>query len=225
MKKYFPILEHINIANITTSASIVVSVYSLFLVLRHHLKLGLTLYALTFMLDKLDGVLARKFQVGSDFGRELDSLADAVNFCVIPALMAYVLGVDSAAALVVLMFYILAGVWRLAHYNLTGLAEEEGQQYFSGLPTTNAACWFVIVLALHRAVLPIDLHYTMLPLFLGLAVLMIHPFKYAKNRYAGFWENSLSYVYYCSKSNGRFNYANKQTRYIDLAGHQRVQHL
>jgi len=53
MKKYFPILKHVNIANITTSVSLVVSVSSLLLVLQHHLKLGLTVYALTFILDKL----------------------------------------------------------------------------------------------------------------------------------------------------------------------------
>jgi len=40
------------------------------------------------LLDMLDGRLARLTQTTSDFGRELDSLADVISFGVAPALLA-----------------------------------------------------------------------------------------------------------------------------------------
>ena len=43
-------------------------------------------------LDGLDGSIARFTNTTSDFGREMDSLADVITFGVAPALLAYMWG-------------------------------------------------------------------------------------------------------------------------------------
>ena len=47
-----------------------------------------------FILDGLDGRIARMTNTTSEFGRELDSLADIISFGIAPAILAYVWGVS-----------------------------------------------------------------------------------------------------------------------------------
>jgi CDP-diacylglycerol--serine O-phosphatidyltransferase len=80
--------------------------------------------------DGLDGFVARMTNTTSDFGRELDSLADVITFGIAPAVLAYVwgvLGVQSDSALrghltsagyFVAFFYLLCGAVRLARFNV-----------------------------------------------------------------------------------------------------------
>ena len=50
------------------------------------------------LFDGLDGRIARMTGTSSDFGKELDSLADAITFGVAPALLAWTWGFLSHAA-------------------------------------------------------------------------------------------------------------------------------
>src|SRR5262249_48369619 len=50
--------------------------------------------------DGLDGAVARMTHTSSDFGRELDSLADVITFGVAPALLAYRWGFHSLPSLI-----------------------------------------------------------------------------------------------------------------------------
>ena len=52
----------------------------------------------SFILDGLDGRVARMTNTTSEFGKELDSLADIISFGIAPAILAYVWGVQFAPA-------------------------------------------------------------------------------------------------------------------------------
>ena len=39
------------------------------------------------VLDSIDGKVARKLDVSSEFGKEIDSLADLVSFCLVPSFL------------------------------------------------------------------------------------------------------------------------------------------
>lgn len=90
---------------------------------------GLVLFAAS--LDLLDGAAARRGGADSEFGRNLDSLADVVSFGVAPAAALYlalfqelpVLGATACAA------YVVCGALRLARFPLVQKAER-----FVGLP-------------------------------------------------------------------------------------------
>ena len=91
--------------------------------------------------DFLDGFLARALGATSEFGKQLDSLADVISFGVVPGAVATVmLGVlDIYFPWFFIGFIItLASVYRLANYN----TNDQNKDDFSGLPTpANALLW------------------------------------------------------------------------------------
>jgi CDP-diacylglycerol---serine O-phosphatidyltransferase len=139
-------------------------------------------------MDGIDGRLARAFNSVSCVGMELDSLCDAISFCLAPTVLLYCwypgfIGMGAQAAL---MIYLCAGLYRLARFNVT---VEKQQYYFIGLPTPIAAFFIsslviydrwieshIVRLLLYKSVL--------FPLIMIIALLMISPFRfYSFKRY------------------------------------------
>lgn len=92
----------------------------------------LILIALFF--DFMDGLIARKFNLESKLGAQLDSLADLISFGLVPGIIMYnlFLEVSSDPYLPLLGFTItLASAYRLANFNLS----KNNDNYFKGLPT------------------------------------------------------------------------------------------
>ena len=70
-------------------------------------------------------------------GRELDSLADVISFGVAPAAIAFAAGVNTRLDQMILLFFSMCGLSRLARYNVTAesLSNEKGKvEYFEGTP-------------------------------------------------------------------------------------------
>ena len=87
--------------------------------------------------DVLDGRVARWRQMSSSLGRELDSLADVISFGVAPAMIAYSCGMQGLFDRLILVYFVVCGVSRLARYNVTAEALSEGGdkvKYFEGTP-------------------------------------------------------------------------------------------
>jgi len=108
--------------------------------------------------DGLDGRIARLTNTTSEFGRELDSLADVISFGVAPAVLAFVYGyqfLDPAtsaqtsryllqAGYFILFMFVCCGAMRLARFNITTnpVPRNPGRpdrKYFVGLPIPAAA--------------------------------------------------------------------------------------
>lgn len=91
------------------------------------------------LMDACDGRVARALRVTSCFGGELDSLADAISFCLAPAVFVYSWYPTPLrmAGICILAFYLCAGLARLARFNTKNAPE--ASYYFQGLPTTLAA--------------------------------------------------------------------------------------
>ncbi len=81
------------------------------------------------VLDGLDGRIARMTHTTSDFGRELDSLADVITFGIAPAVLAFAWGVqfaltggflpDHRAGYFICFLFLVCGAARLARFNIT----------------------------------------------------------------------------------------------------------
>lgn len=91
------------------------------------------------VLDKFDGLVARKTGTDSDFGKELDSLADVVSFGMAPALLAFTWGLHQVPKLgwATCFVYLMCGTLRLARYNVQSSASDK--RWFAGLPIPAAA--------------------------------------------------------------------------------------
>jgi CDP-diacylglycerol--serine O-phosphatidyltransferase len=103
--------------------------------------------------DMLDGYIARLSSTRqSRLGADLDSLADVISFGVAPATLGFTLGLRGGWDMVVLTYFIVCGVSRLARFNVTAdlLADKETGKvkYFEGTPIpTSVAIVFVLGLA------------------------------------------------------------------------------
>jgi CDP-diacylglycerol---serine O-phosphatidyltransferase len=111
------------------------------------------------LFDGLDGGVARMTHTASEFGKELDSLADVITFGVAPALLAWMWGfrqlpvflssteltgkMIQVGAIASFMF-LMAGASRLARFNITSNPQPSnpgrpGKKYFVGMPIPAAA--------------------------------------------------------------------------------------
>jgi CDP-diacylglycerol---serine O-phosphatidyltransferase len=106
------------------------------------------------LFDGLDGRIARMTHTSSDFGKELDSLADIIAFGVAPAMLGWMWGFRqlpealSSSELVTKLvqfgaiasfLFLMAGASRLARFNITSNPQPSnpgppGKKYFVGMP-------------------------------------------------------------------------------------------
>lgn len=91
------------------------------------------------IVDTLDGRIARLTGTESDFGKQLDSLADAATFGLAPALLAYFWGLSRLGRIgwLVPLFYFVCTTTRLARFNVQSRALDS--RWFVGLPSPAAA--------------------------------------------------------------------------------------
>ncbi len=118
-----------------------------------HLDLAAKAIGYSILIDGLDGRIARLTHTESDFGRELDSLADVIAFGVAPALLAWIWGFHLLPATlpheirlkiidlgtVACFAFLMAGASRLARFNITTNPQPSnpgrpGKKYFVGMP-------------------------------------------------------------------------------------------
>lgn len=121
-------------------------------------ELAAKMIGLAVLLDGLDGRIARMTNTTSDFGREMDSLADAITFGIAPAVLAFTWGiyfVETSGNVFlrdhllrigyfVCFVFALCGSARLARFNVstTAVPKNPGRpdrKYFVGLPIPAAA--------------------------------------------------------------------------------------
>jgi CDP-diacylglycerol--serine O-phosphatidyltransferase len=121
-----------------------------------------------FIFDALDGLTARLTGTSSDFGRELDSLADVITFGVAPAFLAWIWGFQTIGNLngdtwpdrlvqlgaIASFLFLVAGASRLARFNIQANPQPSnpgrpGRRYFVGMPIPAAAG--VIAASVHFA--------------------------------------------------------------------------
>jgi CDP-diacylglycerol--serine O-phosphatidyltransferase len=102
-----------------------------------HVYIAALLIPLALVFDVLDGRVARWRHTASALGRELDSLADVISFGVAPAAIAFAVGLNSRLDQIILIYFAVCGLSRLARYNVTAeaLSAQTGKvEYFEGTP-------------------------------------------------------------------------------------------
>jgi CDP-diacylglycerol---serine O-phosphatidyltransferase len=93
-----------------------------------------------FLLDMLDGRIARMTGAESAFGLQFDSLADVVSFGVAPAILSLNWGLQPLGRLgwAVGFMFVAAAAMRLARFNIQSAAGGD-KRYFVGMPSPAAA--------------------------------------------------------------------------------------
>jgi len=131
---------------------------------QRHFETAAVAIGVAAFLDGLDGRIARMTNTTSDFGREMDSLADVISFGIAPAVLAFAWGVQfvdsglSAAmhqqlhrlGYLFAFIFLLCGAARLARFNVqkNPIPKNPGRpdrKYFVGLPIPAAAAMVAAV--------------------------------------------------------------------------------
>lgn len=104
----------------------------------HYVQRAQFFIFLGMIFDFLDGRVARLRNKASLMGQELDSLADLISFGVAPATVAFSIGFQTTLDVVILSFFVLCGLARLARFNITVNQiphDDNGKsKFFEGLP-------------------------------------------------------------------------------------------
>lgn len=106
---------------------------------------GALLYlGLALVCDTLDGRVAHtkrnRTHAQTMFGIQIDSLCDMVSFGVMPAIFCYCVGMNSEWDLVLIGYYCLCCVIRLAYFNVLALDKKPGEKsVYHGLPVVGFA--------------------------------------------------------------------------------------
>jgi CDP-diacylglycerol--serine O-phosphatidyltransferase len=136
------------------------------------------------VLDMLDGRIARMTGTASDFGVELDSLADVISFGVAPAILCFAWGLSPLGRLGTFsgFVFVSAAAMRLARFNIQSAAGGD-KRYFVGMPSPAAAAIpaatvYVYPYGLHdyRAALPV-LALVLVPALLMVSTIRFRSFK------------------------------------------------
>jgi len=128
-----------NLPNLITLLNLLMGCLAVVFVFKGELHIASYLIGLATVFDFLDGFFARIFKAYSEFGKQLDSLADMISFGFAPSVIMYVLIKDAVpetfVGVDVLPFFAfsvaLFSALRLAKFNI----DERQSDSFIGIPT------------------------------------------------------------------------------------------
>ena len=138
--------------------------------------------------DMFDGKVARHIkdrkEIEKDFGVQIDSLADVVCFITIPAITLYFFGLTEVYQIIILAFYVVCGIIRLAYFNVAMSDKNKAIEYYQGLPVPVSVFIFGLVwLLLKIWSFDATIVYTILVPIVGL----LHISKIKIRKYTGLW--------------------------------------
>lgn len=164
--RHFSLVRNLHMADFITLLNGFSGFYSIISCLRftltgqsHYVQRAHFFICLGMFFDFFDGRVARLRNKSSLMGQELDSLADLVSFGVAPASIAFAIGFRTTTDVLLLTFWVLCGLTRLARFNVTANhipKDKHGKsQYFEGLPIPSNLFWvaFMAVLVYRDAIL------------------------------------------------------------------------
>ena len=154
-------------------------------------RIAAILLVLAGVFDALDGFVARLTNTQSDFGMQLDSIADVMNFGCAPAMLLYCYGfVTYGAAHPTLVrmgglacfVFVACGALRLARFNVN--VGRTDPRYFVGMPiTAGAACVAAVVVAWPSPVASTVQAYGVMLLMVAVGTLMVSTVRFPSSKH------------------------------------------
>ncbi len=117
----------------------------------NYMRYSLVFLILSGICDMFDGKVARmckRTEEEKQIGIEIDSLADTVNFIVLPVVIMLSLGMNNIIELIIYTIFILSGISRLAYFDCIATTDTP-VKYYNGLPVTSTSIIYPILGLLH----------------------------------------------------------------------------
>jgi CDP-diacylglycerol---serine O-phosphatidyltransferase len=171
-------------------ASIVISVDNAPVGDPHDYRLAAILLVLAGVFDALDGFVARATNTQSEFGMQLDSIADVMNFGCAPGLLLYCYGFAQMAAAhptlvrmggLACFVFVACGALRLARFNVQ--VGRTDPRYFVGMPiTAGAACVASVVVAWPDPLVTTTQCFLVMALMISVGTLMVSTVRFPSSK-------------------------------------------
>ncbi len=116
-----------------------------------YIRFSLIFLMLAGICDMFDGKVARmckRTEEEKQFGIQIDSLADTVDFVVLPVIIMISLGMTHFLDVLIYMLFILCGISRLGYFNVHASLDNP-VKYYNGLPVTSTAIIYPLLGLLH----------------------------------------------------------------------------
>ena len=189
------------LASVMTTLSLYCGITSIFASIGYEFDRAATLIIFAILFDMLDGTVARLTKSTSEFGKELDSLADIVSFGVAPGVLVFVSYLPGTGGLTIpveagsiigktgsytAIVFVIGAALRLARYNVY---QADRRDVFTGLPCPAAGgviASFILFMSYFEpkveslALGPIA-YYALEAMAVGLTLLMLSTISYSKN--------------------------------------------
>ncbi|XPV70088.1 MAG: CDP-alcohol phosphatidyltransferase family protein [Halarcobacter sp.] len=143
--------SHFNLANLATFFNITAGIFAIYF-LTHNSFFASAMFAwLAGAFDIVDGKIARKYNLSTEFGIQLDSFADFLSFVIVPTMFIFFAVIDGKELMIntplvvfAFVFYVISGLRRLIQFNINA-QEGEVEKYFTGIPTPLGAILLWVV--------------------------------------------------------------------------------
>lgn len=109
--------ENLTPPNFITYITLACALSGIYFLLDNHFLLGaLLLWTVCDIFDTVDGYIARRFNMLSPLGADLDSLVDVIAFLIPPFLISF--RSENTLLLIASFIFVFAGIYRLARFNV-----------------------------------------------------------------------------------------------------------
>jgi len=174
-----------NIPNIFTIANLVLGFICILNVFVKNDFEIIYIFYVCLILDFLDGFAARKLNLTSEFGKQIDSLADLVSFGILPSIILYEY-FDSNSFNLFLKYssilILVSSSIRLAKFNIS----EENNYFFIGLPTPANALFFISLIYYNGNLKHYFSEYVIVFFIILFSVLMVSKIKFINLKFSNF---------------------------------------
>lgn len=153
-------------------------------------RMAAVLLVLAGVFDALDGLVARATGTSSEFGVQLDSIADVMNFGCAPGLLLYCYGFAQLGPAhptllriggLACFLFVACGALRLARFNVS--AGKTDPRYFVGMPiTAGAACVAAVVVAWPEPLVTLGQRLAVAALMIAVGALMVSTVRFPSSK-------------------------------------------
>lgn len=163
-KRRAPIAMRYLVPNVITVLAIVAGMSSIRMAIEHRFESAILMLLIAAVLDGIDGRIARLMNGSSQFGEQMDSLADVINFGVAPAIICYSYILDQGRNFgwMAAVIYCVACSLRLARFNVSLERKDTPdwqKHYFVGVPAPAGGCLVLLPVYLGSLDMPVN-HFT-----------------------------------------------------------------
>ena len=133
--------SHFNLANLTTFLNITAGVLAIYFLTHSSFFIAALFAWIAGAFDIVDGKIARKYNLSTEFGIQLDSFADFLSFVIVPTMFIFFAVIDgkelelnTILVIFAFVYYVISGLRRLIQFNIDA-QEGEVAKFFIGIPT------------------------------------------------------------------------------------------